>query len=360
MVGLFLVAPAITGAEDRGGKRDITVMTCNLYIGASLEPLLEVTSPIQVPFLVGQLFARIGLTDFPARAGAIAQQIVEQRPDVVGLQEVTLLRLQSPGDFLVGNPVQATQPVLDHLEILQRQLAARGASYSVAAIVTNWDAELPMVAESDAGFRLDDIRETDFNVILVRNDLPPGQLRVMGSASANFEATFQFTVAGVTVAFPRGWCAVDLQIRGRPIRVINTHLEDLSPVIRTAQALEIVSGPGDLDDAVICLGDFNSDPSFPGPEAYGVMAAGGFLDAWAGVYPGLPGFTWGQAEDLLNPVSSLSERLDQIWFRSARVSVEMVDVVGDDPSSRVPSVIVPQNLLWPSDHAFVVARLRVK
>lgn len=296
LVALWSLASTAAAAQpnDFAGLRDVKVLTRNLYIGTALEPIVGATNAAEVPVLVAQTLGRIIATDFPARSAALAQEIVEQQPDVVGLQEVTLLRVQSPGDFLFGNPAEATAPILDYLEILQLQLAARGASYAVAAIVTNWDVELPMVVPTQGGFQLDDLRATDFDVILVRTDLPRGHLRVMNSAAGNYVTAFQISVAGVGLSFPRGWCLVDLQIRGRDLRVINTHLESVSPLLRSAQALELVAGPGSVEGEVICLGDFNSDPSFPAPEAYGVMAAAGYTDAWAIAHPGDPGYTWGR------------------------------------------------------------------
>ena len=79
-----------------------------------------------------------------------------------------------------------------------------------------------MIVFTDTGFHLDDLRATDFDVILVRSDLPPGQLRIIGSDSGNFDAALPLSVAGATVPFTRGWCAVDLDIRGRDVRVVNT------------------------------------------------------------------------------------------------------------------------------------------
>lgn len=335
-------------------------MTRNVYIGALLDPIVGATNPVQIPVLVSQTLGQIIATDFPARSAALAREIVETRPDVVGLQEVTLFRVQAPGDFLAGNPVPATEPVLDYLEILLLQLAAQGASYVVAAVATNWDAELPMVTPTGDGFRLDDLRATDYDVLLIRSDLPAGHLRVLGQASGNYATSFQIMIGGIPVAFPRGWCLADLWIRGRAVRVINTHLESVSPLLRSAQALELVGGPAGVDGEVVCLGDFNSDPAFPPPEAYGVMAAAGFSDAWALAHPGDPGYTWGQADDLLNPVSTLSERDDHVWFRGTGWSVLSAERTGESPEDRVPSLVNPQNLLWPSDHAGLVVRLRLR
>jgi hypothetical protein len=53
--------------------------------------------------------------------------------------------------------------------MLTQALANRGLGYSVAAMSTNFDIELPMVDFATGG--LDDIRLTDFDVILVREDV---------------------------------------------------------------------------------------------------------------------------------------------------------------------------------------------
>ncbi len=362
LVLLLWAGPFLLHADQPcfAGQRDLRVMTRNVYIGALLDPIVTAANPQEIPVLVAQTLGRIAATDFPARAGALAREIVEQRPDVVGLQEITLLRIQAPGDFLGGNPVAASQPLLDYLQLLRHQLAARGAAYHVVALSTNWDVELPMVTPTDTGFRLDDLRATDYDVILVRADLPPGHLCVLRRASGNYATAFQISIGGFPVAFPRGWCLVDLFVRGRTVRVINTHLESVSPLLRSAQAAELVAGPAKVRRDLVCLGDFNSDPAFPAPEAYGVMAGAGFSDAWAVAHPRSPGYTWGQADDLLNPLSTLSERDDYVWFRGEHLSVLSVRLTGDQPADRVPSLANPQVLLWPSDHAGVSARLRLK
>ena len=67
----------------------------------------------------------------------------------MSLQEVSEFHVQSPGDFLVGNPTPAGTPVMDYLDMLLEALAARGASYTVAAKTRNFDIELPIYPEAD-------------------------------------------------------------------------------------------------------------------------------------------------------------------------------------------------------------------
>ena len=102
---LFTSTPA--WSEDVGGKRDIDVVTVNLYIGADLSPITtldpnEPGYPAKLVVAVATVHARILASGFPQRASALAQEIVARGPDVVALQEVSLVRRQSPGDFVFG------------------------------------------------------------------------------------------------------------------------------------------------------------------------------------------------------------------------------------------------------------------
>ena len=63
------------------------------------------------------------------------------------------------------------------------------------------------------------------------------------------------------------------------------------------------------------------------------------------------GYTCCQADDILNEVSDLSGRIDQIFVRNLVPASVITHTIGDKPSDRLPSG------LWPSDHAGVVAYL---
>src|SRR5437870_3022315 len=97
---LFGLGFSITGwSQDRGigGKRDIDVMTVNLYVGADFSPVtsLSPSDPAYVSKLltgVATIYGRILASDFPKRADALARQIVARGPDLVALQEVSLIR----------------------------------------------------------------------------------------------------------------------------------------------------------------------------------------------------------------------------------------------------------------------------
>jgi len=129
---------------------------------------------------------------------------------------------------------------------------------------------------------------------------------------------------------------VRCRLGDRTFRFVNTHLEAYDEGTRAAQRDELLArltgGP------VILVGDFNAIPDRVGMP-------GDYLDAWtAGTGPG---HTCGQAPDLANEQSLLSERIDYVWVRGARVTG--CTLIGDDPADRTCVG------LWPSDHAGVIA-----
>ena len=86
---------------------------------------------------------------------------------------------------------------------------------------------------------------------------------------------------------------------------------------------------------------------------YASIIASGFADAWAMRNPSSPGFTCCQATNLLNPTSTLIERVDLVLTRGP-FHVGRASLVGDDAADRLPSG------LWPSDHAGVVVTLELE
>lgn len=97
--------------------------------------------------------------------------------------------------------------------------------------------------------------------------------------------------------------------------------------------------------------DFNSKGDGTGTPTYSKIIDAGFIDAWNIRGKG-NGFTCCQAENLLNQVSLLDERLDLVLFRGD-FKVKDIELVGNSQNDRTLSG------LWPSDHAGVVATLKL-
>ncbi|WP_197473747.1 hypothetical protein, partial [Oleiphilus sp. HI0066] len=167
VLALGLAAPLAFADDEK-----IKVLSRNVYLGADIFPVLAAAQdpdPLAVPLAVTEVFQTAQATNFPERAGALADEIVSRKPHVIGLQEVSIWSTQIPGDFLIGNPAQASDVVYDFLEILMANLEARGLSYEVAASVDNADIELPFVAGITAeGPILGDVRLQDRDIVLVR------------------------------------------------------------------------------------------------------------------------------------------------------------------------------------------------
>ncbi|MCC7137353.1 MAG: endonuclease/exonuclease/phosphatase family protein [Planctomycetes bacterium] len=348
---LAVVAAGLPGCGGGGASRDpreLRVMTRNLYLGAELGPVIEAVAggdPDGIVLATSEAFAAVVATDFPTRAEAIADEIVAASPDVVGLQEAALWRVQSPSDTLDPSPTSATDVAYDFVALLLDALARRGLDFVVVAEAVEADVELPALDES---MSLMDVRFTDRDVLLARGDLVANGA-VYGGSSGLFD-TFLDLGGGLVV--PRGWVAADVRVAGRTVRVVSTHLEDASEDLQRAQATELLAGPLAGDGMAVLLGDLNSDANALPPGAtYLDVTAAGFIDAWLAAGHGAgTGATWGHDAALTDPDASLSQRLDLVLVRGA-LSVRSADVHGDDPGDM-------QGGLWPSDHAGLSVVLR--
>ena len=314
----------------------LTVMTYNVYVGANMEALLGTTNLLEVPAKVADIYAQFIASDFPGRAAGIAAGIKAYQPHIVGLQEISLIRRQSPGDRLTGGE-PAEEVILDFLEILMGALQAEGLNYQVAAKVQNFDVEMPMGSFTE----YDDIRLTDFDVILTRDDVT-----VARPATMNYMNTF--SVEALFLEVLRGYVAIDATVSGITYRVVNTHLESFVQDVRVTQMQELIKDFDSETLPIIMLGDFNT----PAPDgtAYQLLLSAGYVDVWQMDSEGT-GNTCCQADDILNEVSTHVKRIDQIFVRNLDPTSVMTHTVGDKPSDRLASG------LWPSDHAGVVAYL---
>ena len=318
----------------------LTVMTYNVYVGANMTALLSITNLVEVPAAVADVYAAATAADFPARAAGIARIIKTQNPHIIGLQEISLLRLQSPGDRLTGGE-PAEEVVLDFLQILMDALQAEGLNYQVAAKVQNFDVEMPMSAEGSF-VNYDDIRLTDYDVILTRADVT-----VSRPTTVNF--TNIFSVEALFLEVQRGYVAIDATISGTTYRVVNTHLESFVQDVRVAQMQELIADFDSETLPIIMLGDFNT--LAPDGAAYQMLLAAGYVDTWQLDSEGT-GYTCCQDKALQNEASEHYERIDQIFVRNLELPTQILTrTIGDTPSERLPSG------LWPSDHAGVVAHL---
>lgn len=335
----------------------VTVMTWNVYVGADLEKILTATSDTQLVRLVTEAFYTVIATNFPERAGAIADQVARFRPHLIGLQEISTIYRQSPGDFLVGNPLPANDVVFDYLQILLDTLEAHGLHYEVAGQVKNFDVEMPMLNQQT--YQLDDVRVQDYEVVLARRGVG-----FSGVTQLNYQARLELNFLGMPIELPCGYVALNARVGHKTYRFVSTHLQatSMDPAlvfIQLAQAQELVADLEDEKDPVIVVGDFNSPA--PDGDTYQFMLDNGYVDTWTrnlNPYEG-EGLTNPHEWHLMNPEVNFYQRIDFIFARNnipisdePAIGPVVATVVGDEQQDRT----TPTGL-WPSDHAGIVARL---
>lgn len=110
------------------GAESTRVMTRNIYLGAPIGPVLAAQAMQEVPPLISAMWSAIQATDFRQRAQLLADEIVQADPHIIGLQEVAMYRIQSPGDFLQGNRQAATEVAIDFHPVSRRRESGRTES----------------------------------------------------------------------------------------------------------------------------------------------------------------------------------------------------------------------------------------
>ena len=339
----LLAVPAARADQPHpfAGDRQVTVMTQNLYLGTDLNPIFGAPSLPALFAAVGAGWLQVQANDFPARAQVIADQIAAAQSDLVGLQEAELYRTDFPPD---GSATPAETVAYDFIQLLVDALAQRGLSYEPVAVFNGTDVELPAGLPPTL-----DVRFTDRVTMLARTDEKTADLKLSNPQAGTYPTALHLNTVAGPITAPRGWVSVDVKIRGKSFRLVTTHLEAFSPLVRTAQAAELLAGPADTTLPVVAVGDFNSGP---GTDfgAYNTMLGGGLSDAWPGANGA--GLTCCHATDLHNPSPTLTKRVDLVFTRGGFETVA-ADVIGEEPGDRTASG------LWPSDHAGVVATLRL-
>jgi endonuclease/exonuclease/phosphatase family metal-dependent hydrolase len=335
------------------GKRDLTVMTQNMYLGSSLNPALEATTPEAFVEAVARIYATVQYTNFPQRAEAIADEVEENEPDLIGLQEVS--------KWTTGgiNP----PPGYDFLAILENDLQARGLHYTAASIAHNAKIGPAPLALAGQGCVQPgpvitcSVELEDRDVILVNDDTPGLTWSNPQSGRYATQQTIESPVG--PLSFDRGWASIEARLKHQPFRFVDTHLEtEESPLVQQTQAAEFLAGPA-KGGTIIATGDFNSASNGSTTTSYAQLTAPGkFRDSWNEKLLG-PGNSCCQESNtpplapgaLNNPVSTLRTRIDLILSRgAARSDGDDAHLIGDTPFQATPP-------FWPSDHAGVVSEL---
>src|SRR4051812_41311587 len=214
LAGAILLAAAPSAvAKPKQKPVAVSVMTRNVFLGADLPPLALAKPGADFEQKAGAMLAEVTNGDPNGRMQAIGAEIAKAKPDLVGLQEVSLWRTGPKGD-----PAAATHVRFDFLAAIRKELKRRHQSYRVVARRLGLNVEGP----TDRGV---DVRLTLGDVILARKGV-----KVRRSRSRLF--THQLVIPTKElgpVNTSRTWNALDATVRGARIHVVNAHLEAYSP-----------------------------------------------------------------------------------------------------------------------------------
>src|SRR4051812_10502234 len=266
LLAAAVAAPSATTAASTKHPQ-ITVMCRNLLLGADLIPLAVAQPGDAFERAAGKLLDTVRATAPDARMKLVAGEIANAKPDLVGLQEVTLWTTGPKND-----PAPATMVQIDYLAAIKKELKRRGASYRVVADQRTLSIEGP----TDRGV---DLRFTDGNVVLARKGV-----KVTHAKSSDFKQQLVIPTAALgDVSVNRSFNQLDASIGPATIHFVNAHLEAYSTDFRLKQAKELVAGPlRSKKRPTVLVGDLNSGPKLPKPAdrpPYKAIAAAGFKEA---------------------------------------------------------------------------------
>ena len=310
------------------------VATWNLYLGADLSAVFGDGRSGDLDTDLGEVVRQLSATPFEQRAPLVAQTLVAQQVDVVGLQEVCTWTY----DGVVTADFEA---------LLLAELAALGEEYDVVARQATFRGAADLPDALGAGR----VPLTGHDVLMVRRG---GPVRVESSHHGTFSQRLHLEVLGghhQTVT--RGWCAARCRVGedGPGLTVVTTHTEAHGAQERDRQRDELLAAV----DALAATGH---------PDGAGGRlqrpARGGRDAARAGRTPGqrrgTPPTTRRGTPRARRPTwpttdSLLRQRIDYVFVRDAAVDGVRA---GGRPTRRTGSTG-----RWPSDHAGVVAEVRL-
>ena len=227
---------------------EVNVMSRNLYLGAVLDPAVAAETPDELAAADGQILREVVANDFPTRAKGLANEILRTKPDLVGMQEVA--NWESTPLSASATPVN-----YDYLELLLNQLnKGPGSRYRVVFVQPEFDLEAPADMNEVPGdgplpgFPTAELigHLTMRDVILARNG---AGVHTWNEQGANFNTLIELPILGQPKPIARGWTSTDASVRGSgPFHFVNTHLESFHPLIRQAQADELVAPGGPADE----------------------------------------------------------------------------------------------------------------
>ena len=320
-----LLAALFTPYSAQAAEPTITVMSRNIYLGADVGVALELIP--DMPAAAQFMWDQVNKNDFSKRSIALAAEIKEYQPDVIGLQEAAIWYCKKNAWSKKTEVFNFTDQLLealggDYVLASKDGTTAFNPGYSINPIPF-----LTMVKDSTRFQKLfgQDKAACGFQIgdaLAIKKNLADQVIQV---GNTEYEASYSIVPTLMTIY--RGYTWADINIANIPVRFVSTHLEsiwDENKVPNAAkQATQLISDLKETNMPLVVIGDFNSDPRDPRPanaanpglqptasdicpagdskcNAYRLMVGAGFNDA--GPDSSEPTtYTWGMNALLTGP-----------------------------------------------------------
>jgi len=314
--GLFAVFGTTT-------KKQIVVLTQNLYLGADFAPLITAIATGDNVAAAAEAFLGTVLgasNNFNLRAPLIASGVNSQKPDLIGFQEVCTFKY-ADGSTAVDFRA-ALMPLLPDYE--------------------------EVIYTSEGTFTVTGFGSMEIGNMIVQRKRP--DLFVSNPQSGVYATVV--TLPGGLGSIQRNWQTVNVRLEistgtFADIVFFNTHLENDNPPVTLAQAQQLVNAGGALNthSHLVALGDFNTDST--NQATYQFLTSkkqGNLVDLVRGV-----GNTCCRAELLTTTSPTLTFHIDLVLTNTPSIKLVSATRIG---LSQVGG-------RYPSDHAGVVAKLQL-
>lgn len=262
-----LSAALFTPYSAQAAEPTFTVMSRNIYLGADVGVALELIP--DMPAAAQFMWDQVNKNDFSKRSVALANEIKEYQPDVIGLQEATIWYCKKNAWSKKVEVFNFTDQLLEALGgeyILASKdgTAAFNPGYSINPIpfltmVKDPERFQKIFGEDKAacGFQIGD-------ALAIKKSLADQVIQV-----GNTEYEDSYSIIPTLMTIYRGYTWADINIANIPVRFVSTHLEsiwDENKVPNAAkQASQLISDLKETNMPLVVIGDFNADPRDPRP-----------------------------------------------------------------------------------------------
>lgn len=262
-----LSAALFTPYSAQAAEPTFTVMSRNIFLGADVGVALELIP--DMPAAAQFMWDQVNKNDFSKRSVALANEIKEYQPDVIGLQEATIWYCKKNAWSKKVEVFNFTDQLLEALGgeyILASKdgNAAFNPGYSINPIpfltmVKDPERFQKIFGEDKAacGFQIGD-------ALAIKKSLADQVIQV-----GNTEYEDSYSIVPTLMTIYRGYTWADINIANIPVRFVSTHLEsiwDENKVPNAAkQASQLISDLKETNMPLVVIGDFNADPRDPRP-----------------------------------------------------------------------------------------------